>query len=67
MFVKKIKSNKGTIEVRKFGIERIFINDDGTADVYTAGRNIFNVKCKKILNDNNKTVSNSKKYHKNLF
>ena len=67
MFVRKIKSNKGIIEVGKFGIERIFVNDDNTADVYTAGGNIFKVKCKKILNNDNKVVSNCKSHRKNLF
>lgn len=65
MFVKKIKSDKGIYEVGKFGIDRIDVNDS-EATIYTAGGNIFTVKCKKILNDS-KVASNSRKYHKNIF
>lgn len=65
MFVRKIKSNKGKYEVGKFGIDRIDVNDED-ATIYTAGGNIFTVKCKKILNDD-KVVSNSRNHHKNLY
>lgn len=67
MFVKKIRSDKGIKEVGKFGISRIDVSEDGaTATLYTAGGNIFTVKCKKILDDS-KTVTNSRNYHKNLY
>lgn len=66
MFVRKIKSNKGIIEVGKFGIDRIDVQEDGTATYYTAGGNIFTCKCKKILNAD-KVVSNSRNHHKNLY
>lgn len=65
MFVKKIKSNQGIKEVGKFGISRIDVNGE-EATIYTAGGNIFTVKCKEVL-DNSKGVSNSKNYHKNLY
>lgn len=65
MFVRKIKSNKGIIQVGKFGIDRIDVNGK-QADCYTAGGNIFSVKCKRILDDD-KVVSNSKNHHKNLY
>ena len=65
MFVRKIKSNKGIIEVGKYGISRIDVNND-VANIYTAGGNIFVVKCKKILN-NDKVVCNFKNHHKNLY
>lgn len=41
MFVRKIKSNKGIMEVGKYGVERMDVHDDGTATYYTAGGNIF--------------------------
>lgn len=41
MFVRKIKSNKGIVEVGKFGVDRIDIVDEQYANVYTAGGNIF--------------------------
>lgn len=66
MFVRKIKSNKGNIEIGKFGIDRIDVHEDNTATCYTAGGNIFNVKCKEILNSD-KIVRNSKNHHKNLY
>lgn len=66
MFVRKIKSNKGIIEVGKYGIERIDVHDDNTATYYTAGGNIFTVKVKKILNSD-KVASNSRNYHKNVY
>ncbi len=66
MFVRKIKSNKGIVEVGKYGIDRIDVQEDGRADCYTAGGNIFTVKVKEILNDD-KVVSNSKNHHKNLY
>lgn len=67
MFVRKIKSNKGIKEVGKFGISRIDVSEDRTsATLYTAGGNIFTVKCKKIL-DASKVVTNSRNYHKNLY
>lgn len=65
MFVKKIKSNKGIKEVGKFGISRIDVNDD-IATIYTAGGNLFIVKCKEILDDS-KVVTNSRNFHKNLY
>ena len=65
MFVRKIKSNKGIIEVGKFGVDRIDVNDS-EAIIYTAGGNIFTVKCKKVLIDD-KVVSNSRNHHKNLY
>lgn len=65
MFVRKIRSNKGIIQVGKFGIDKIDVNGD-FATCYTAGGNIFTVKCKKILDDE-KVVSNSKNHHKNLY
>ena len=64
-FVRKIKSNKGVKEVGKFGIERIDVNGD-MADLYTAGGNVYTVKCRKVI-DEDKVVTNSKNYHKNLF
>lgn len=66
MFVRKIKSNKGIIEVGKHGVSRIYIREDNTAFCYTAGGNIFRLKVKKILNDD-KVVSNSRNFHKNLY
>lgn len=67
MFVRKIKSNKGIIEIGKFGIDKINVNmETMKADIYTAGGNIFEVYCKKILNDD-KIVCNSKNHHKNLY
>lgn len=47
MFVRKIKSNKGLIEVGKYGADRIDVHDDGTVTYYTSGGNIFTVKVKK--------------------
>ena len=41
MFVRKIKSNKGIIEVGRYGVDRIDVHDDGSATYYTAGGNIF--------------------------
>ncbi len=64
-FVRKIKSNKGIKEVGKYGIARIDVIDD-IAYLYTAGGNVFKVKCKEILDDD-KIVTNSKNYHKNLY
>ena len=66
MFVRKIKSNKGIIEVGKYGISRIDVHEDNTATYYTAGGNVFRVKVKEILNDD-KVVSNSRNCHKNLY
>ena len=66
MFVRKIKSNKGIIEVGRYGVDRIDVHDDGSATYYTAGGNIFTVKVKKILNDDG-IISNSKNHHKNLY
>lgn len=51
MFVRKIRSNKGIIEVGKYGVDRIDVHDDNTATYYTAGGNIFTVKVKENLND----------------
>lgn len=65
MFVRKIKGNKGIIQVGKFGVDRIDVDGD-LANCYTAGGNIFTVKCKKILDDN-KIVSNSRNHRKNLY
>ena len=62
MFVRKIRSKKGIIEVGRRGIDRIDVHEDGMATCYTAGGNLFRVKVKKILNDD-KVVSNSRKYH----
>ena len=61
MFVRKIRSNKGIIEVGKYGIDRIDVHDDGTATYYTAGGNIFTVKVKEVLNADG-IVSNSRTY-----
>lgn len=66
MFVRKIKSNRGFIEVGKYGIDRIDVHENNTATCYTAGGNIFDIKVKKILNRDG-AVSNSRNYHKNLF
>ncbi len=66
MFVRKIRSNKGIIEVGKYGIDRIDVHDDGTATYYTAGGNIFTVKVKEVLNADG-IVSNSRNHHKNLY
>ena len=66
MFVRKIRSNKGIIEVGKYGVDRIDIHDDGTATYYTAGGNIFTVKLKEVLNRDG-IVSNSRNHHKNLY
>lgn len=66
MFVRKIKSNKGIIEVGKYGVDRIEVHDNHTATYYTAGGNIFTVKVKEVLNDD-KIVSNSRNHHKNLY
>ncbi len=63
MFVRKIKSNKGIIEVGKCGVDRIDAHDDGIATYYTAGENIFTVKVKEVLNSDG-TVSNSRNHHK---
>lgn len=64
-FVRKIKSNKGIYEVGKFGVDRIDV-DGESATVYTAGGNVFSVKCKAVLNDE-KVVINSRNHHKNLY
>lgn len=66
MFVRRIKSNKGIIEIGKFGIDKIDINDNNIATIYTAGGNIFTVRCKEILDDD-KVVCNSRNHHKNLY
>lgn len=66
MFVRKIKSNKGIIEVGKYGIDRIDVHEDNTATYYTAGGNIFNVKVKEVLNGD-KVISNSRNHNKNLY
>lgn len=67
MFVRKIRSNKGIIEVGKFGVDRIDVDTvTKKATYYTAGGNIFTVKLKAILNDD-KVVSNSRNHHKNLY
>ena len=67
MFVRKIKSNKGIIQIGRFGIDKIDVNlETMMADIYTAGGNIFQIKCKQILNDD-KVVVNSKNHHKNLY
>lgn len=67
MFVRKIRSNRGIIEVGKYGIERIDVNEESKkANVYTAGGNIFEVKVKKVLNED-KVVTNSRNHHKNLY
>ncbi len=66
MFVRKIRCNKGMTEVGRYGISRIYVHEDNMASCYTAGGNIFTVKVKKILNDD-KVVSNSRNYHKNLY
>lgn len=67
MFVRKIKSNRGILEVGKFGIDRIDVNEEkDIATCYTAGGNIFTVKLKRILNAD-KVVSNSRNHHKNLY
>ena len=65
MFVRKITSDKGIIEVGRFGIDRIDVNGS-EATVYTAGGNLFTVECKKVLNGD-KVVSNSRNHHKNLY
>lgn len=62
MFVRKIKSNKGIKEVGRFGIDRIDVTGD-IATLYTAGGNIFTVRCLEILNAD-KVVSNSHNHHK---
>ncbi len=64
-FVRKIKSNKGIKEVGKYGIERIDVVGN-LANLYTAGGNVFTVKCKEVI-DEGKVVTNSRNYHKNLF
>ena len=67
MFVRKIKSNKGIIEVGKYGIDRIDADaKTNIAAYYTAGGNIFTVKVKEILDDR-KVVGNSRNNHKNLY
>lgn len=66
MFVRKIKSNKGIIEVGKYGVDRIDVHDDKTATYYTAGGNVFTVKVKDVLNGDG-IVSNSRNHHKNLY
>lgn len=66
MFVCKIKTNKGIVEVGKYGIDRIDVHENNTATCYTAGGNIFNVKVKQVLNAD-KVVTNSRNHHKNLY
>lgn len=66
MFVRKIRSNKGIIEVGKYGIDRIDVHDDGTATYYTAGGNIFMIKVKEVPNGDG-IVSNSRNHYKNLY
>lgn len=67
MFVRKIKSNRGIVEVGKFGIDRIDVNPDTmSGTIYTAGGNIFSCRVKKILNQE-KVVTNSRNHHKNLY
>ena len=65
IFVRKIKTRKGIMEVGKHGIDRIDVNDN-IATIYTAGGNIFTVKCNKIL-VNDKVVANSRNYRRNLY
>ena len=48
IFVRKIKSNKGIIEVGKYGVDRMDVRDDKTAAYYTAGGNIFHVPMRQI-------------------
>ena len=68
MFVKKVKTNKGIIEVGKFGISRIDIDEEKKEVIYyTAGGNIFNAKLKNVLDYGNGVVANSRNYHKNLY
>ncbi len=66
MFARKIKRNKGIIEVGKYGVDRIDVHDEGIATYYTAGGNIFTVKVKEVLNGDG-IVSNSRNHHKNLY
>lgn len=67
MFVRKIKSNRGIVEVGKFGIDRIDVNPDTMSGmIYTAGGNIFPCMVKEILNQE-KVVTNSRNHHKNLY
>lgn len=66
MFVRKIKTNRGIIEVGKYGIARIDVGDNGVATCYTAGGNVFDAKVKQVLNAD-KVVTNSRNHHKNLY
>lgn len=55
------------MQVGKFGIDRIDVDTDTmTANIYTAGGNVFERKVKKILDDG-KVVCNSRNHHKNLY
>ena len=68
MFVKKIRTKNKTIEVGKHGVLRIDVNTDTMiADVYTFGGNIYQKQCKRILNNEDKCVCNSKNPYKNLY
>lgn len=66
MFVRKIRSNRGIIEVGKYGVDRMDVHDDKTATYYTVGGNIVTVKVKEILNSDG-IVSNSRNHYKNLY
>lgn len=50
MFVRKVKTNKGILEVGKYGIDRIDVNEaTKSVTYYTAGGNVFSAKLKKII------------------
>lgn len=67
MFVRGILSSDGAYCVGEYGIDRIVLFDGGKyADCYTVGGNIFTVKVRKVLDDR-KVVTNSRKYHQNLY
>lgn len=67
MFGRKVKTNKGIVQVGKFGIDRIDVDTDTmTANIYTVGGNVFERRLKKILDDG-KVVCNSRNHHKNLY
>ena len=63
MWAKSIRTREGIFTVGKRGTAHIFVNEDAmTADIYTAGGNIFTVRVKRILENAGGYCANSRKY-----